>query len=61
MEDIGVLEFNLAEARFEINTLPFTIEVLERWEVPPVSEANKKLERLEREIKKQNEALDELR
>lgn len=37
------------------------IELLERWEVPPVSEANKKLERLEREMKKQNDALEELR
>ena len=41
--------------------LPFTIELLERWEVPPVSEANKKLERLEKEMKKQNDALEELR
>ena len=38
-----------------------TIELLEKWEVPPVSEANKKLEKLGREMNKQNDTLDELR
>ena len=35
--------------------------VLESWEVQPINEVNRKLERIERAIKKQNEAIDEMK
>lgn len=38
-----------------------SIDVLERWEVPPINEVNRKLERIERAIKRQDEAIDEVR
>lgn len=37
------------------------IDVLERWEVPPINEVSRKLERMERSIRKQEESIDELR
>lgn len=36
-------------------------DVLEKWEVPPINEVNRKLERMERTIQKQEESIDELR
>ena len=34
---------------------------LEKWEVPPINEVNRKLEKIERAIKRQDEAIDDLR
>ena len=35
--------------------------VLEQWEVPPIREVNRKLERIERAVLKYEETIDELR
>ena len=39
----------------------YCLDVLERWEVPPINEVNRKLEKIERAIKRQDEAIDEVR
>ena len=40
---------------------PIPVDVLEKWEVPPINEVNRKLERIERAIKRQEDAIDEVR
>ena len=37
------------------------LDQLEKWEVPPIDEVNKKLEIIEQAIKRQDEAIDEIR
>ena len=39
----------------------FIIAVLEKWEVPPINEVNKKLEKIERAIKRHDEAIEDMR
>ena len=36
-------------------------DVLEKWEVPPINEVNRKLEKIEQVIKRQDDAIEELR
>ena len=43
-----------------INYYP-DLDVLEKWEVPPINEVNRKLENLERSIRKHEELLDNFR
>ena len=35
--------------------------VLEKWEVPPINEVNRKLEKIERAIKRHDEAIEDMR
>ena len=36
-------------------------DVLEKWEVPPINEVNKKLEKIDKTVRKQEEVIEELR
>ena len=36
-------------------------DLLEKWEVPPLSEVNKQLDKLDRALRKQDDAVGELR
>ena len=45
----------------KVPLLPHPQDVLERWEVPPINEVNRKLERIDRAVRKQEEALEDLR
>lgn len=37
------------------------VDVLERWEVPPINEVNRKLKKIEISLKRQEESIDEVR
>lgn len=38
-----------------------SVEVLEKWEVPPINEVNKRLDKMERAAKRQETLIAELR
>ena len=46
---------------FLVHSLLHIIDVLEKWEVPPINEVSKKLEKIERAMKRQDEAIDQMR
>ena len=37
------------------------VDELEKWEVPPINEVNKKLEKIEQALKRQDDVIEELR
>ena len=46
------------QSRHSINLY---IDVLEKWEVPPINEVNRKLKKIEISLKRQEESIDEVR
>lgn len=38
-----------------------SVDVLEKWEVPPINEVNRKLKKIEISLKRQEESIDEVR
>ena len=39
----------------------FCAAVLEKWEVPPINEVNRKLEKIEKAIKRHDDAIEDMR